>query len=105
QLGNGSLVETRVPGAGLPAELRLGLRPEAVRVGSGTAAISAKVELIERLGDRALIYAKLADGQPIVAEDEGDSKVKIGDDVPLNIDGPAAHLFGADGAAYHRAEA
>jgi multiple sugar transport system ATP-binding protein len=105
QLGNGSIVTTRVRANALPAELRLGLRPEAVRVGGGKAATSAKVELVERLGERTLVYARLADGQPIVAEDEGDSKVKIGDDVPLNIDGAAAHLFGPDGAAHQRASA
>ena len=102
ELGNGSTVATRVPATALPADLRLGLRPEAVRVGSDKAAIKAKAELVERLGERTLIYAHLADGQPIVAEDEGDSKVKIGDEVPLKIDGAAAHVFDADGAGYHR---
>jgi multiple sugar transport system ATP-binding protein len=106
QLGSGSVIETRIPRAGLPAsDVRLGLRPEAVRVAAKAGAANAKVELVERLGERTLIYARLADGQPIVAEDEGDSKVKIGDDVPLNIDGAAAHLFGPDGAAHHRASA
>jgi len=105
-LGDGTVVETRVPRAALPNEgaLRLGLRPEAVRVG-GEGGPSAKVELVERLGERTLIYARLADGQPITAEDEGDSRVKIGDTVALAIDGAAAHLFGPDGAAVHRAAA
>jgi len=87
----------------LPAgELRLGLRPEAVHVGSsGGAATTAKVDLVERLGERTLVYARLADGQPITAEAEGDSKVKIGDEVPLTIDGSAGHVFGPDGTGYH----
>ena len=84
-------------------ELRLGLRPETVRVGKGTT--KAKVELVERLGERTLIYAQLADGQAITAEDEGDSRVKIGDEVSLKIDGAAAHVFGAEGTGCHRADA
>ena len=104
KLGDGSVVETHVPGAGLPGAngLRVGLRPEAVRVGKGMT--KAKVDLVERLGERTLVYARLADGQPITAEDQGDSRVKIGDDVELGIDGAAAHLFDAKGAAYHRSD-
>ena len=108
RLGDGSLVETAVPSAAVPkgGELRLGLRPEAVRVGGqGEATTTAKVELVERLGERTLVYARLADGLAITAEDEGDSKVKIGDEVPLRIDGAAAHVFGPDGTGYHRADA
>ena len=79
------------------------MRPEAVRVGGdrGTAVSRAKVELVERLGERTLIYARLADGLAITGEDEGDSKVKIGDEVPLTVDGRAAHVFGSDGTGYH----
>ena len=105
KLGDGAVVETRVPRAALPANgaFRLGIRPEAVRVAAkGT---KAKVELVERLGERTLLYARLADGQPITAEDQGTSRVKIGDEVPLKIDGASAHLFDADGAGYHREDA
>ncbi len=104
QLGDGSLVETRVPASQLPGngDLRLGLRPEAVRVGGrGKSTVKAKVELVERLGERTLVYARLKDGLAITADDEGDSKVKIGDEVPLRIDGALAHVFGPDGSGYH----
>jgi multiple sugar transport system ATP-binding protein len=101
KLGDGTLVRTPLAPAELPSgELRLGLRPEAVRVG-GDGTTKAKVELVERLGERTLVYARLADGQAITAEAEGDSKVKIGDEVPLSIDGDAVHLFGPDGTGYH----
>jgi multiple sugar transport system ATP-binding protein len=105
RLGEGSIVETQVPRSALPRsnDFRLGLRPEAVHVakrGKGTG--NAKVDLVERLGDRTLIYAHFSDGQPITAEDEGNSHVNIGDDVPLKIDGAAAHVFDSAGAGYHR---
>ena len=102
RLGDGTEVATRVPGDGLPANgLQLGVRPESVRVGGGNGAVSAKVELVERLGERTLIYGKLADGQAITGEDVGTSQVRMGDTVGLVIDGGAAHLFGPDGAGHH----
>ena len=106
KLGDGSTVETKVPREGLPTgDLRLGLRPEAVRVGKGKSMTKAKVDLVERLGERTLIYARLADGQPITAEDDAYSRVAIGEEVPLAIDGASAHVFGPDGTGYHRAAA
>jgi multiple sugar transport system ATP-binding protein len=104
KLGDGSVVQTRVRRDGLPAgDLRLGLRPEAVRVSNGAGTIKAKVDLVERLGERTLIYARLADGQPITGEDEAYSRVALGDEVYLAIDGSAAHVFGPDGAGHHAA--
>jgi len=106
QLGDGSTVQTRVPRAGLPSgDLRLGVRPEAARVSTADATTKAKVDLVERLGERTLIYARLSDAQPITAEDEAYSRVAIGDEVSIAIDGGAAHVFGPDGAGYHRASA
>ena len=104
KLGDGAEVETAVPRSALKAngELRLGLRPENVRVvDGGQPTTKAKVELVERLGERTLIYGRLANGQPITAEDEGNSRVKIGDEVGVRIDGGAAHVFDADGASHH----
>ena len=104
RLGDGAEVETRVRREGLPpgGPLQLGLRPEGVRVvapGAGTA--DAEVQLVERLGDRTLVYTRLADGQDLTAEDEGGSAVRIGERVGLRIDGAVAHLFAADGTGHH----
>jgi multiple sugar transport system ATP-binding protein len=104
RLGGGAEVETRVTRAALPEGegLQLGLRPEMVSVaapGAGTA--DAEVVLLERLGERTLVYARLADGQEITADDKGDSRLKVGETVGLRIDGAAAHLFGPDGAGHH----
>lgn len=103
-LGDGSTVTTRVPRGGLAGEVRLGLRPEMVRVSSNGVTTKASVELVERLGERTLIYGRLSDGQPITGEDEGYSKVQVGDEVGLAIDGSAAHIFGPDGAAHHASD-
>jgi multiple sugar transport system ATP-binding protein len=107
RLGNGAHVETRVEREALPrgGPLQLGLRPESVRVSAnGTATTSAKVDLVERLGERTLVYARLADGLAITAEDEGNSRVNLGDVVELQVSGASAHLFGPDGTAHHASE-
>ena len=103
RLGDGSEVKTTVPRAKLPKQgLVLGMRPEHVRVGPKNAATtSGEVELVERLGERTIVYARLSDGQAITAEDEGNSRAAVGDSVGLKIDGDAVHLFGADGEGYH----
>ncbi len=104
RLGDGSEVETGVARKGLQSggELRLGLRPENVRVVPvGKATTKIKVDLVERLGERTLIYGRLSDGQTITAEDEGNCKVKMGDEIGILIDASAGHVFGADGASHH----
>ncbi len=104
RLGDGSEVETGVARKGLQSggELRLGLRPENVRVvPAGKATTKIKVELVERLGERTLIYGKLSDGQTITAEDEGNCTVKMGDEIGILIDASAGHVFDADGTSHH----
>jgi multiple sugar transport system ATP-binding protein len=104
KLGDGTLVQTEVPGECLPAaEMEIGLRPEHVRVAkNGSGVTTATVELVERLGERSIIYARLKDGLAITGEDIGLTDVRVGDEVPLTIAGERAHLFGPDGAGYHR---
>jgi multiple sugar transport system ATP-binding protein len=103
-LGSGSRIETRVPRASLPpaSALEIGLRPEHVQVSeSGSATINAEVLLVERLGERSLVYGRLSDGGEITAEDKGTSRLKAGDRVALAVDGSSAHLFGPDGTGFH----
>jgi len=103
-LGDGTSIETGVARTDLPKDgaLRIGLRAEAIGVvaeGKGDAA--ATVEFVERLGDRTLVYLKLADGSEFVAEDEGTSQVAMGDRVGVTFDGAQAHLFDEETRGYH----
>lgn len=103
QLGDGTIVQTDVDRDGLPpGNIEIGLRPEHVRVAKDGAGATAKVELVERLGERSIIYARLEDGRPITGEDIGLSDLRVGDVVSLKIEGERAHLFGPDGTGYHR---
>lgn len=105
RLGDGAELATRAPAAGLTTGMQVGLRPESVAVvAPGAGATTAEVELVERLGDRTLVFARLADGAEVTAQADGASAVAIGDQVGLAIDAAAAHLFDAAGMA-HRAPA
>ncbi|OLP58029.1 ABC transporter ATP-binding protein [Xaviernesmea oryzae] len=108
RLPDRSLLQTTVPMAGLtPGALDLGIRAEAVKPArpGETVITSGQVEVLERLGDRTLLYIRLEDGGMIVAEDIGLSRAVIGDRVPLVLDGARAHLFDGEGHAFHAVEA
>ena len=98
-LGNGSRVVTGIPAGRLPhGPLTIGIRAEDVQAGEGT---PATVDVVERLGDRTLVYARGADGQVLVYDEPGHAPVRVGDAVRVRIDGAAVHLFDAEGCAYH----
>ncbi len=104
RLAGGAIVTTRVRAPELTANapVRLGLRPENIRAtASGQGTADAAVILVERLGDRSLIYAQLPDGQELIAQDHGASMARIGDRIGLQIDGAAAHIFTGDDVGLH----
>ena len=104
RLAGGAEVATRVPRETLADNeaVELGLRPEHVTVAApGPDTLSAEAVIVERLGDRTLVTARLPDGQEITAQDAGLSRVRMGEPVALAVNGRAAHLFTADGAGHH----
>ena len=105
-LANGTNIPTRVTSlVGQKGDaFDLGLRPENVSiVGEGEGTLNAEAMIVERLGDRTIIYARLGDGTEITALDKGDSNIRMGDKISLSIDGRAAHLFASDGTGHHAA--
>jgi multiple sugar transport system ATP-binding protein len=103
-LANGTHISTGVASSvGTKGDaFDLGLRPENVSiVAAGAGIFDAVAMIVERLGDRTIVYAQLADGSEITALDKGDSRVRMGETVGLSIDGRAAHLFASDGTGYH----
>jgi multiple sugar transport system ATP-binding protein len=103
-LRDGTPIETRISRSALTGQndLQLGLRPECVTISAdGEGSVSAEAILVERLGDRTLVYGRLADGAEIIAVDRGDSAIRMGDRVALHIDGRTAHLFTSDGTGHH----
>ena len=80
----------------------LGIRAEDVTVlPAGQPGIPLKAEVVERLGDRTLIYGHLTDGTKLTVEADGRSEARSGDMVQIALDTSAIHLFDAAGAAHH----
>ncbi|HEV7344470.1 MAG TPA: sn-glycerol-3-phosphate ABC transporter ATP-binding protein UgpC [Devosia sp.] len=95
-------VQTSVPFAQLPKDdLTFGIRAEAARISSEGAGIRGVVDVVERLGERTLVYTRLPDDTVLVAEDKGISTARAGDGVHIALDGHAAMAFDSAGKAYH----
>ena len=95
---NGERVPTGIPAGSLgPGPYTLGIRAEDVQPGHGA---PATVDVVERLGDRTLVYARRADGTLLVYDEPGHAPVGVGDAVQVYLDGAAVHLFDAAGAAF-----
>jgi multiple sugar transport system ATP-binding protein len=101
-LKDGSRIETSVPAAGLSGthEVEIGIRAEHVGC---KGSIPATVEVVERLGDRALVYGRLANGAVVTFEEAGDIGLAIGDPVTLSFSPDHVHIFDAHGRAHHTA--
>jgi multiple sugar transport system ATP-binding protein len=91
RLGDGSVVPLPGPPKG-EGPWELGIRPEALTVLPG-GTTTATATVVERLGDRTLVYARLSDGAQVIAQDGGKSAVKAGDSVGLSFDTSELHLF------------
>ena len=102
RLSDGTIIHTDIPVEALAVSPHeLGIRAEHVDRGG---AIKAVVDVVERLGDRTLVYARLSDGTPVVYQDEGDSRVTVGDNVGLSFRRPFLHVFDATGRAWQAPE-
>lgn len=100
RFSDGSLIELR----GAPADTdwrELGVRPEALTVVLDGGDMFATATVVERLGERTLVHARLADGTQVTAQDRGLSNVEPGARVQLKFDASALHLFGPDGSTWH----
>jgi multiple sugar transport system ATP-binding protein len=83
-----------------PAAVTAGIRPEHVRLG-GEGPLRASVTHVERLGEHAWVYLRLADGTPLVAK-ALDERLAAGDPVALALPASQLHVFDADGQALPR---
>jgi multiple sugar transport system ATP-binding protein len=102
-LADQSRIQTAIATSSLPQSgaMTLGLRAEAVELTRGDGAIRGTVDVIERLGERTLLYTRLADNSIVIGEDAGVSQVPVGAQVSFGVDGASAILFDADSRAYH----
>lgn len=92
-----------IPAGASPQGATLGIRAEDINlVTDGSGGVSLTAEVVERLGDRTLVYGVFDDGSKFVVEADGRSLIKPGDRLAISADPHAFHLFGADGRAFLR---
>ena len=97
QLGDGAVVPLPSAPAG-EGPWELGIRPEALTV-VAEGLTKAVATVVERLGDRTLVYARLTDGTQVIAQDGGKSTARAGDSIGLAFDTSELHLFDGQGRA------
>ena len=77
----------------------LGLRPESLTLSpAGGGQLQARVELVEALGAETLVYVSTSRGTQLVARQNNTRDLpRVGDNVGVQIDRAAAHVFDAQG--------
>ncbi|MFQ4141635.1 sn-glycerol-3-phosphate ABC transporter ATP-binding protein UgpC [Chlorogloeopsis sp. ULAP02] len=81
----------------------LGIRPEHLRLDHTNATMNGEVLVVERLGKETYLYVKIAGGDTIVVQTDGDNPAQIHDFVPIYINGELCHLFAQNGEAISKA--
>ena len=104
-LADGTSIDARIAreALGEVAPVEIGFRPDEVEI-DAAGPLQVEVDVVERLGDRTLVYAHLADGTALIYQDHSESTVRLGDRVGLR---PLPHkliAFDAEGKAYHPGE-
>ena len=74
-------------------KVKLGIRPEHLLVNKDADANwEGKVFVVEKLGSGTFLYLE-KEGEPLVVETDGDSKIKVGDTVNVGFVASRCHLF------------
>lgn len=90
------------PAAAAPADqVTLGIRPDDLRIVAQDG-FPCRVDVVERLGNSTVVYLFGPEDQPICMVTDGTARLAHGDQVQLGFDPADAHLFAADGQAFHR---
>ncbi|ASV88645.1 ABC transporter family protein (plasmid) [Ochrobactrum quorumnocens] len=79
--------------------ITMGVRPEDVKVVNPAeiGCVKAKVEIVERLGERTLLYTRLHNGSQLTAQADGRTSIKAKDEIYLKLNLNFVHLFAQDG--------
>lgn len=96
--GGGTLKVPRHRNPTGAAVFELGLRPEALSISHGDAALQVLIKVVEQLGTDTLVYGVLLDGQGLVARMNGQADVPQDGLLKLYVDLERSHLFDVQGA-------
>ena len=74
-------------------QVTLGVRPEHLLVNKkSSSSWESKVFVVEKIGSGTFLYLE-KEGEPLVVETDGDSKIKVGYTVKVGFDADKCHLF------------
>ena len=82
----------------------LGIRPEHLRIDANNPTLVCDVLVVEHLGDATSLYVRAPGGDTLIVQAEGNSRAKVGDRVPICIDGSLCHVFDDHDLAIPRAK-
>lgn len=81
----------------------LGIRPEHLRVDPNNPTLPGEVMVVERLGGETFLYVKIADGETLVVQTDGDNPSRTHDRALIHINGDLCHLFNLQGESIPKA--
>ena len=93
ELGTGGALKTRQTSE-TSRDVKIGIRPDDLTLGTGTPIVSGTVSVLEPLGAETLIYVETASGE-IIAKASGRTPPSVGDEVTLSAELENLHIFDA----------
>jgi multiple sugar transport system ATP-binding protein len=80
----------------------LGIRPEHLRLDPNNPTLMGEVLVVERLGGETFLYVRIAGGDTLVAQTDGDNPSRTHDRAFIQVNGDLCHLFDQNGESVPR---
>ncbi|OKL42329.1 ABC transporter ATP-binding protein [Pseudovibrio exalbescens] len=101
--GGGTVIASvAADGVATGDQVKVGIRPEHLSV-SAEGPMTGVVEVIESLGESHFLYVRDANGTLVTVQGKGDTRLKNGDTIALEVPGSLCHVFRKDDTALPRA--
>jgi multiple sugar transport system ATP-binding protein len=81
----------------------LGIRPEHLRLDANDPTVTGEVLVVEQLGGETFLYVRIAGGDTLVVQTDGDNPSRTHDRAFIHINGDLCHLFDQNGEAVPKA--
>ncbi len=80
-------------------KIKIGIRPEHLEINQISDVVwEGKVFVAEKLGSGTFLYLE-KDGEPLVVQTDGDTKIKVGDTIKVGINSSRCHIFNEKGSS------
>ena len=80
-------------------KIKIGIRPEHLEINQISDVVwEGKVFVVEKLGSGTFLYLE-KDGEPLVVQTDGDTKIKVGDTIKVGINSSRCHIFNEKGSS------